>query len=187
MAITVQRTSFKRGSTPSKWSTPPWQPHAASVSQLFAEAGFMACGSGNFTGGGAQQASPESKQLSAIPIPFQHPESNPQPLATRGSRGGCHGNSDWRVGETHAGQGADDPLLRTNRARTRALTYAGQAARYGASEISGVNFIRHARKLGFEVEAIRELLDLSAHPEQSCAEADRIARHHMIEVDRRFA
>jgi Cu(I)-responsive transcriptional regulator len=63
----------------------------------------------------------------------------------------------------------------------------GKQRRYGGSEVSRLNFIRHARELGFEVGAIRELLDLSAQPERSCADADRIARHHMIEVDRRIA
>ena len=63
----------------------------------------------------------------------------------------------------------------------------GKQRRYGAPEISRLNFIRHARELGFDVAAIRELLELSAQPDRSCAEADRIARHHMIEVDRRIA
>ena len=63
----------------------------------------------------------------------------------------------------------------------------GKQRRYDAPEAARLNFIRHARELGFELNAIRELLDLSAQPERSCAEADRIARHHLIEVDRRIA
>ena len=62
----------------------------------------------------------------------------------------------------------------------------GQQRRYGESEVSRLTFIRHARELGFEIEAIRELLAMSAQPDQSCAEADRIARRHMSEVDRRI-
>ncbi|SCY36365.1 MerR family transcriptional regulator [Microvirga guangxiensis] len=62
----------------------------------------------------------------------------------------------------------------------------GKQRRYGADEVSRLNFIRHARELGFEVEAIRELLELSEKPDQSCAEADRIARRHMAEVERRI-
>jgi DNA-binding transcriptional MerR regulator len=62
----------------------------------------------------------------------------------------------------------------------------GQQRRYGSTEVSRLTFIRHARELGFEIEAIRELLAMSAQPDQSCAEADRIARHHMSEVDRRI-
>jgi len=63
----------------------------------------------------------------------------------------------------------------------------GRQRRYGAAEVSRLNFIRHARELGFEVEAIRELLALSERPDQSCAEADEIARRHMVEVERRIA
>ena len=63
----------------------------------------------------------------------------------------------------------------------------GKQRRYSAAEVSRLNFIRHARELGFEVEAIRELLALSERPDQSCVEADRIARRHMIEVERRIA
>jgi DNA-binding transcriptional MerR regulator len=62
----------------------------------------------------------------------------------------------------------------------------GKQRRYSAAEVSRLNFIRHARELGFEVEAIRELLALSEKPDQSCAEADTIARRHMIEVERRI-
>ena len=52
----------------------------------------------------------------------------------------------------------------------------GQQRRYGKTEVSRLIFIRHARELGFEIETIRELLAMSAQPDQSCAEADRIAR-----------
>ncbi|WP_243374948.1 MerR family transcriptional regulator [Microvirga solisilvae] len=62
----------------------------------------------------------------------------------------------------------------------------GKQRRYGVDEASRLNFIRHARELGFEVEAIRELLQLSEKPDQSCAEADAIARRHMAEVERRI-
>ncbi len=62
----------------------------------------------------------------------------------------------------------------------------GRQRRYGEAEVSRLTFIRHARELGFEIEAIRELLAMSAQPDQSCAEADRIARRHMSEVDRRI-
>lgn len=63
----------------------------------------------------------------------------------------------------------------------------GKQRRYGPAEISRLNFIHHARELGFEVDAIRELLDLNAQPDRSCADVDRITRHHLAEVDRRIA
>jgi DNA-binding transcriptional MerR regulator len=67
------------------------------------------------------------------------------------------------------------------------LRSEGQQRRYGESEVSRLTFIRHARELGFEIDAIRELLAMSAQPEQSCAEADSIARRHLSEVDRRIS
>lgn len=48
-------------------------------------------------------------------------------------------------------------------------------------------FIRHARDLGFPLEAIRDLLSLSDRPDQSCEAADAIARAQLAEVERRLA
>jgi DNA-binding transcriptional MerR regulator len=67
------------------------------------------------------------------------------------------------------------------------LRSEGRQRRYGEPEVSRLTFIRHARELGFEIGAIRELLAMSAQPDQSCVEADRIARRHMSEVDRRIS
>ena len=47
-------------------------------------------------------------------------------------------------------------------------------------------FIRHARELGFSLEAIRDLLSLSDRPDQSCAAADVIARQQLTAVERRI-
>jgi DNA-binding transcriptional MerR regulator len=62
----------------------------------------------------------------------------------------------------------------------------GRQRRYGAQAVSRLRFIRHARDLGFEVEAIRELLSLSAMPEQPCEPADRIVLRHLESVERRI-
>ncbi len=63
----------------------------------------------------------------------------------------------------------------------------GQQRRYDEGHVARLNFVRHARELGFEVDAIRELLTMSAEPNQSCAEVDEIARRHIAEIDRRIA
>ena len=63
----------------------------------------------------------------------------------------------------------------------------GKQRRYGPAAVDRLNFIRHARELGFEVDAIRELLAMSAQPDRSCAEVDQITRRHLSEVDRRIA
>ena len=66
------------------------------------------------------------------------------------------------------------------------LRSKGKQRRYGQDEVSRLEFIRHARDLGFEVAAIRELLALSTQPERSCAEVDAIARRHISELRRRI-
>lgn len=63
----------------------------------------------------------------------------------------------------------------------------GNQRRYGKTEVDRLNFIRHARELGFEVDDIRELLAMSAEPQASCHQADSIARNHLADVDRRIA
>jgi DNA-binding transcriptional MerR regulator len=55
------------------------------------------------------------------------------------------------------------------------------------ADLHRLAFIRHARELGFEVEAIRALLKLHDDPGQSCAEADAIAQARLVEVERRIA
>ena len=63
----------------------------------------------------------------------------------------------------------------------------GKQRRYGIDEVKRVNFIRHARELGFDIGDVRQLLELTSHPQDSCHEADSIARHHLEEIDGRIA
>lgn len=65
-------------------------------------------------------------------------------------------------------------------------TAAGRRV-YGEPHVRRLNFIRHARDLGFEVEAIRELLTLSDKPDQSCARVDAIAGQHLADVEDKIA
>lgn len=58
---------------------------------------------------------------------------------------------------------------------------------YGHAEVQRLNFIRHSRELGFEIEDIRELLAMAAEPQASCHQADSIARGHLSEIERRIA
>lgn len=62
----------------------------------------------------------------------------------------------------------------------------GQQRRYDESHVRRLGFIRHARELGFSQNDIRELLDLGALPERSCAEAHTIAERHLQEVRQRI-
>lgn len=63
----------------------------------------------------------------------------------------------------------------------------GNRRQYGDDDLRRLTFIRHARELGFEIDAIRALLALQDRPDQSCAAADRIARARLSEVRRRIA
>jgi DNA-binding transcriptional MerR regulator len=58
---------------------------------------------------------------------------------------------------------------------------------YGDEDVRRLRFVRHARELGFELDAIRALLELAARPEHPCAEADVIARRHLADIDDRIA
>ena len=57
---------------------------------------------------------------------------------------------------------------------------------YSDVEVRRVMFIRHARALGFELDDIRSLLDLSDKPDRPCDEADAIASRHLKEVEDRL-
>ena len=49
-----------------------------------------------------------------------------------------------------------------------------------------MTFIRHARDLGFSLDAIRELIALSSNRERSCATIDEIARRHAADIRHRI-
>ena len=62
----------------------------------------------------------------------------------------------------------------------------GNQRRYSNAERERLTFIRHARDLGFEIDAIRTLLTLQDNPSQPCGEADGIARDKLAEVNARI-
>jgi DNA-binding transcriptional MerR regulator len=57
---------------------------------------------------------------------------------------------------------------------------------YEAADLQRLAFIRHARELGFEIEAIRALLTLQDDPGQPCATADAIAQMRLADVEQRI-
>ncbi|NDW01555.1 helix-turn-helix domain-containing protein [Salipiger sp. PrR002] len=62
----------------------------------------------------------------------------------------------------------------------------GGQRRYGHAELDRLAFIRHARDLGFSLEAIRELLDLSDTPDHACDHVDAIAQKQLRAVEARI-
>lgn len=63
----------------------------------------------------------------------------------------------------------------------------GNQRRYGKPELERLAFIRHARDLGLAIDSIRELIELSGHPDMPCADADRIAKEQLASVRERIA
>jgi DNA-binding transcriptional MerR regulator len=63
----------------------------------------------------------------------------------------------------------------------------GNQRLYGPAHVARLAFVRHARELGFSQAAIRELLSLTDHPDQSCDAVTRIASSHLKGVEERIA
>nr|WP_216856891.1 helix-turn-helix domain-containing protein [Acidisoma sp. S159] len=57
---------------------------------------------------------------------------------------------------------------------------------YGDRDVQRLTFIRHARKLGFELSTIRALLALQENPAESCQEVINITRGHFATVQDRI-
>ena len=64
---------------------------------------------------------------------------------------------------------------------------AGNQRRYSDQGLERLAFIRHARDLGFALDDIRELIELSNHPDQGCNEAHEIAGRHLVAVRERIS
>ncbi|MGQ3672254.1 MerR family transcriptional regulator [Xanthobacter sp. TB0136] len=63
---------------------------------------------------------------------------------------------------------------------------SGNQRLYDSRARERLAFIRHARELGFPLEAIRELLGLSDDPASSCEQADAIAQRQLAQVEARI-
>lgn len=66
------------------------------------------------------------------------------------------------------------------------LRTEGNQRRYGPSDLDRLGFIKHARDLGLGMAAIRDLIELSGHPDAPCEEANRIAADQLTAVRRRI-
>lgn len=48
-------------------------------------------------------------------------------------------------------------------------------------------FIKHARQLGFPIEAIRTLLELADHPDRACDDANALAQEQLATIETKIA
>lgn len=69
----------------------------------------------------------------------------------------------------------------------RAARTASDRRVYDQPAVHRLAFIRHARQLGFSVEAIRALLDLSDQPDRPCDEANVLAAEQLSAVETKIA
>jgi len=64
---------------------------------------------------------------------------------------------------------------------------AGNYRAYSPEDLNRLSFIRRSRDLGFSLDQVRALLDLSDDRNRPCEAIDGIAREHLAEVDRKIA
>lgn len=99
-------------------------------------------------------------------------------------------NADISIGEASKASGVKVPTIRYYE-QIGLLPCPprsdGNRRLYDRNDVQRLLFIRHARDLGFEVDAIRTLLDLQDNPDQPCAAADAIARARLSDVEHRIA
>lgn len=58
----------------------------------------------------------------------------------------------------------------------------GNQRRYDAAGLERLSFIKHARDLGFSIEAIASLIELQDHSDRSCQAANNIALSQLFAV-----
>lgn len=63
----------------------------------------------------------------------------------------------------------------------------GNYRAYSPDDLARLSFIRRARDLGFSLDQVRALLDLTRQGERDCGTVDGIASEHLAEVDRKLA
>ena len=58
---------------------------------------------------------------------------------------------------------------------------------YGEEAVRRLAFVKHARQLGFSIDAIRTLLSLNDHPDRPCDEANLLAAEQLASVEGKIA
>lgn len=97
---------------------------------------------------------------------------------------------DFSIGELSRETGVKIPTIRYYEKEgilDAPVRTEGNQRRYGRADLERLDFIKHARDLGLPMAAIRELLELSQHPERPCADASRIANDQLKAVRARIS
>jgi len=64
---------------------------------------------------------------------------------------------------------------------------SGNQRRYNQSQIERLAFIKHARELGFSLQAIISLIELEDGTNSDCADIDQMAKTHLKQVQDRIS
>lgn len=95
----------------------------------------------------------------------------------------------FSIGELAARSGCKVPTIRyyegVGLLEQSSRTEGGQR-RYGEDAVRRLVFVRHSRELGFSLETIQSLIDLSSDRDRSCTEVDVIATEHLAEIEDRL-
>lgn len=69
-----------------------------------------------------------------------------------------------------------------------ARTGSGRYRHYRSGDVDRLRFLRRARELGFSLLEVRNLLALAeGNPDRPCAEVDRLASAHLVQVEAKLA
>lgn len=64
---------------------------------------------------------------------------------------------------------------------------AGNYRAYEPAHLARLSFVLRARRLGFSLDQVRDLLGLADDRERTCDAVDAIARAHLVEVEQKIA
>jgi Cu(I)-responsive transcriptional regulator len=97
---------------------------------------------------------------------------------------------DFKIGDLARATGTKVVTIRYYE-KIGLLSQPGRSAanyrRYDVAALERLRFIRRCRDLGFSLDHIRGLLQLSSEEERPCGEVDLIAAMHLAEVERKIA
>lgn len=97
---------------------------------------------------------------------------------------------DFSIGELSKQTGVKVPTIRYYENEgliDTPLRTEGNQRRYREADRDRLRFIKHCRDLGLPMPAIRDLIELSQHPDKPCREADRIAEKQLSSIRERIA
>ncbi|MGH6847666.1 MAG: MerR family transcriptional regulator [Methylocella sp.] len=63
----------------------------------------------------------------------------------------------------------------------------GNYRAYGSDHLNRLRFIRRCRDLGFTLDQVRDLLQLSSQEDQPCAEVNRISAERLTGIEQKIA